>query len=414
MKNTVWSADHSQIPTLKPHTRAKHQLLERYIEQWVYIHCKSHPAYQNKITIIDGFCGGGIYQTEDNLGDWEGSPFRLIRGIERGHKRVCDPDDGGKVGHKLEAQFIFIDNTREHINSLKKAFRERGLDQYLRNGKCSFLCGDFSKYVDHCLDATRNGQSFFLLDPFGVDDIRISDIRKIMSLRKAEILWTFMISGITRLLPNRAKYRHILDETLDLSGYFRDLPNSKASQRHCYLRNESLTFIREKSDVEYIYPFSLMENKNTVLYYLVHLANSVKAIEVMKDSMWKYNNLECRYHYDIYGIGYRTFEEMSGSKLYDIDQFNQRELEETLDESVLRVIYQTPLSYQTLRKTLVEKNPGSGTHLLESLYRMRRFHDLEIVKPNGGVFSGESASGMKSDYIIRVPRQGKLFDLKSF
>ena len=48
-KKTLWD--------IEPHTRAKHEILKKYLEAWFPIINR----YNRKIIYIDGFCGPGRY-----------------------------------------------------------------------------------------------------------------------------------------------------------------------------------------------------------------------------------------------------------------------------------------------------------------------------------------------------------------
>lgn len=109
-----WSADGNHIPSIDPHTKAKHLILEKYIENLVYTLYTKTRHGETQFTFIDGFCGGGMYEDTDSLGEWEGSPIRIIRAVREGHKK-----SKRTYREPLNIKFIFIDSKKNHLDCLK-------------------------------------------------------------------------------------------------------------------------------------------------------------------------------------------------------------------------------------------------------------------------------------------------------
>ena len=99
-----WSADGSFIPSLDPHTKAKHLILEKYIENLVYTLYAKTRRGETRFTFIDGFCGGGIYKDKDTRQEWEGSPTRIIKSVREAHRK-----SKRTYPEPLNIKYIFID-----------------------------------------------------------------------------------------------------------------------------------------------------------------------------------------------------------------------------------------------------------------------------------------------------------------
>ena len=65
------SAPRTTLWAIEPHTRAKHEILRRYLEAWTPILASSHRV----ILYVDGFAGPGAY-----AGGEEGSPIIALNG----------------------------------------------------------------------------------------------------------------------------------------------------------------------------------------------------------------------------------------------------------------------------------------------------------------------------------------------
>src|SRR5688572_18089678 len=96
-KTTTWR--------LEPHTRAKHEILRRYLQAWTPILSKSGSP---RILYIDGFAGPGRY-----AGGEDGSPVialqAALRHRERIHSEIC---------------FLFIEEDRERAAMLEQIVAE--------------------------------------------------------------------------------------------------------------------------------------------------------------------------------------------------------------------------------------------------------------------------------------------------
>ncbi|MBW4545919.1 MAG: three-Cys-motif partner protein TcmP [Symplocastrum torsivum CPER-KK1] len=416
----LWSADGTLLLELQPHTRAKHQLLAEYIRNWIDTLCSNNRWRESKVTLVDGFCGGGLYRDGNSF--WEGSPIKMIRMLEEGYRMVRE--ERSKPYYHLHFKFIFIDKQKEHIDCLRKQIIDAGLGHYLDSDRCQLICKEFEKAVDECISQAKGGHSFFLLDPCGIDDVSMSSIRKIIDLGNSEILWTYMIKHLLRLLPqskinDKEIKRRVIQDILEAEMYYdykhyKQLESTKnitAAQQ--YLKNQSLQLIRNQGRIKYLYPFALMKDKNTVLYYLVHLANDPKAIEVMKYSTWKYNNLEYRYHYDCYGVGFRTLEYYEeNSKFCDVDETNLNICLEDLSKKILPLIGNSEdgLTLSEIQDRIIEATPATSEHLIFLINELKKFNEVEVIKTNGKDFKGYNIA---PKYLIRKPWQRTLFDLRS-
>ncbi|MEW6494255.1 MAG: three-Cys-motif partner protein TcmP [Cyanobacteriota bacterium] len=413
-QEVLWSADGSLLLEIQPHTRAKHLLLGEYVKNWIDTLCSNNRWCKAKVTLIDGFCGGGLYRDGDKF--WEGSPIKMIKMVEEGYRIVRE--ERSKPYYHLDAKFIFVDKQQEHISCLRKQIIDAGLGHYLDSGQCQLICKDFENAVDECISQARGGHSFFLLDPCGIDDIRMTSIRKIIELGNSEILWTYMIKHLLRLLKKKEINKRVIQEFLEADEYYnyeyyQELKaNKKITACQQYLKDQSMNLIKVQGKVKYLYPFSLMRDKNTVLYYLVHLVNDPKAIEVMKYSTWKYNNLEYRYHYDTYGSGFRTVEHYEKNlKYYDIEEDNLNVCIEDLHKQIKLIIddYENGITVGNVQREIIEKTPATFEHLASLIDELKTFNEIEVLKPNGKIFTGHK---IDPKYIIRRPQQRTLFDLR--
>jgi len=420
----TWSADGSHIPFIDPHTKAKHQILETYLENLIYTLYGKARRGVTTFTFVDGFCGGGMYYDQDNKTEWQGSPIRFIEAIRAGYKK-------SKRHYDLNVKFIFIDNNPDHLACLKNySMLKAGLGE-LVNGQphefksevgklveeCEFLCGEFENLVNEIILKIdiRKGHSFFFLDPFGWTDVSMQSIRKINCLRGSEILYTYMINSIKRFVLDRdEKDKDTFNRMLEAEEYYKldNLNNFERTGGQCYLRNESMRLFRDKGKAKYVFTFSMIPRGDvSVLYYLMHLSQKLTALEVIKESFWQENNLDYQYYFELYGHGFKTadfYEENQLELKFDITKNSEDFCLQKLDTSLGNIIRnnQDGIMFSELCHQTMECNPASKEHYTRYINLLRNEKEVEILR-NGEIVKGRKVDLYKKD-IIKLTRYKQL------
>lgn len=400
---TSWSSDGTKYPIIEPHTKEKHLILESYLKDWIVTLCANHPGNSSVLTIIDGFCGGGFYKDPESEQIWEGSPVRILRVIDSALQEVREKRS--KPRFNLRIKVLFIDNEVQHTECLKNFLN--GLEDNYKFVKFNYevITTEFSNILDKCLEEVkrRGGSSFFFIDPFGYTQFSMSDIRKIMSLNKSEILLTFMIDFIRRFLTSRAESLKGFDNRLDAEGYFlkANIDGLDTLAQQSYLRDETLRLFRDKGNVKYVYTFGMLKSSTIVTYYLIHFANHRRAQEVIKDTLWRYNNIDLSYQfaYGIYGLGFRTpeyFEETL--RLFDIKSENHKQCVTDLQNGIIPLIHghKDGIKFRDLVDSTIQMNPANLDIYRDSIVKSREEMELK-VKRNG---KESRARHLKPDDII--------------
>lgn len=413
---TFWVADGSHLPDVEPHTKAKHRLVEEYIQNWIVTLCGNNMGKRKKVMIIDGFCGGGMYRDPDNGEMWAGSPIRIVRAVEKGLERV--KKEKSKPDYELNAKYIFIDSDKNHLDSLKIHMIGNGLDSYLNDSeKCELIHGEFDQKLDNILLEAKKSKcsSFFLLDPFGYTDVSMRNMRDIIDLKKSEILYTFMIEFVIRFLKERdGKLKKAFEKVLEADGYYEvetQFDNTPAQQE--YLKNQTLNLFRKRTNADFVYGFSLLHNQSIVKYYLIHLASSVVAQRVMKSAMWAQNNLDflCQHHDNVYGMGHKSiyyYEDRNFPRLFDVKETNTQACIEKLDEDLMPLIYSGEgIQFSDLELQTIQRNPATIKHYAEFVNQQREAKEIQVIR-DGKITTSKQVK--PTDIILRTKyMQPKLF-----
>ncbi len=90
------------LPALGQHSIAKHDIYDNYVDRYISTLTKNHVQSQLKVTIVDGFCGGGLYDLDGAT--ISGSPLRLIEAIEAARMTLT----ARREDLNLDVDFVFI------------------------------------------------------------------------------------------------------------------------------------------------------------------------------------------------------------------------------------------------------------------------------------------------------------------
>ncbi len=420
-----WSASGRDIPQIDPHTKAKHKIIEKYVENLIIKLYGKTRFGETRFTLIDGFCGGGIYEDKESKTQWAGSPIRIINAVREGYKKSkrTYPDP-------LNIKYIFIDSKKDHLKCLKNySMGEFGLEELTdeqphlyedefgrRIEQCEFLQGEFEALVNFCILTvdSRKGHSFFLLDPFGWTDVSMSSIRKINSLKGSEILYTYMIYYIKRFLSERyTSQKHGFQDVLEADGYYEVANLEDISMgEQCYLRDQSIKLFMDRGKSQYIFTFSLIpRGENNALYYLMHFSKNLTALEVIKDCFDFNNNLDYQYHYEVYGYGFKTahyYNENQLSLEFNITKNSYDFCIDKLDADVGKLLRDNPegiLFKEILSKTMT-LNPANRNLYDQYISRYISEKELEVWR-KGKLLKSKQVELRKKD-IIKVASKYQL------
>jgi len=407
------------MPNLEVHTKKKHEIYSHYLHDWILTICGNHRGNSSTVTIVDGFCGGSFYRQPDSSDIWYGSPVRIFKAIKEGLDSVAERK--GKIGYQLDYKVILIDNEHEHLESTRRALEINGFGSALSDGKCELLKGDFSAKLPYCLDVVRKrkGYSVFLIDPFGFSDVGMADLRSIMQLGRTEIFLTFMIDFLQRFMSLRElELRNVFEKVLEADGFYSAYEENRSDSRgqQIYLKHESQRLIRERVGPNYLYVFSLMHALFRTKYYLFHLANSHRATQVVKDTLWDHNNIDLKYGFagEQFGLGHFTpdyLEELEQQKLFVIEDSNAEAAKNALIPTLIDQIERNRngITFQQVEINTMQENPARSSMYQDVIRSIRNEGDVAIYRDGKVTRAMHLRAG---DVIRRIPKQLFLFNPK--
>ena len=259
IKNTIWELD--------PHTKAKHEILRKYLDAWLPI----LTCWRGRVVFVDGFAGPGIYK-----GGEKGSPILALESLLN-HKTKIEAD----------VHFIFIEKDTKRRKHLALQLESYKLPS---NVTYECLCSSFYDAVPNMLDEMDksgvNDPTFFFIDPFGFKDIPFHIIRRIMSTRKCEVLITFMYEEINRFisLPQMQDICNNLFGCKDWQAAIeKEDPQDRLRILHQAYRKQLETV------AQFVVSFKMVNKSNKTDYFLFFATNHIKGLKAMKEAMWRVN-----------------------------------------------------------------------------------------------------------------------------
>jgi len=272
---------------MKPHTKAKHDILKNYLSAWFPILSK----WNGRIAYFDGFAGPGKYD-DGSLG----SPI-IALDVAKNHML--------KLASEIVFYFIEKETKRSEylqnlLNERYKYDKEDAYKMLPSNFKVHVEKGDFNEVMSLVLKSLEGEKanlapSLVFVDPFGYSDINLQVLGRILSFKKCELLITYMVGFLNRFLFDE-KHRVSIKDFLALSDEeLTDITNIRdyedREEEWLRLLSEKLVGILKKynsddQDVYYL-SFKTKDNSNRTMYYLVYFTRNKKGVKAMKEAMWK-------------------------------------------------------------------------------------------------------------------------------
>ncbi len=252
---------------LDDHTRAKHEILRRYLGAWFGIIGDRAP----NIVYIDGFCGPGRYENGEI-----GSPIIALREAIKHSDRLSNN----------QVIFIFVDEDPERIAHLR---RELQGFPHRENFSIHTIAGQFERELSKLLDdltaeGARLAPTFALVDPFGFKGIPFNLVRRLLTEQSTEVFVNVMVDSLNRWLthPDAKIRQHIVElfGTEEVLTIAQGSGNRVAALRALYQKqlSECARFVRY---------FEMRNRRDRVIYYLFFAGNHPLGHVKMKEAFWK-------------------------------------------------------------------------------------------------------------------------------
>ena len=332
-RNTVWP--------LEPHTRAKHEILRRYLQAWIPILTRRFP----RVVYIDGFAGPGRY-SEGELG----SPvIALQTALER------------KDQIHAEVFFYFVEKDKKRAEMLKRVLDDIEIP---RNFLLKVIHGTFEEAFAEIRQrdqARRRPPTFAFIDPFGWTGVPLEAIRNILSQKSCEVFVTFMYEEINRFIANKDQDDNF-NRFFGTTDWRNGIDLGTPRERNRFLHDLYLRQLRRDAGAKFVRSFEMRNEHDVTDYFLFFATNIQLGLTKMKEAMWKVDE-----------SGEFTFSDATDPNqlvlLGNEPQFD------TLRDQILDRFKGTEVSVKTVEDFVVQK-----TAFLETHYKIQILKPLETAK----------------------------------
>ena len=257
-KETLWELD--------PHTKAKHEILRRYLAAWFPI----LGTYHSRIVYIDGFSGPGRYKNGE-----PGSPM-IALDVALSHRKTTTG----------EIVFWFIEERNDRLAHLKQELAAVPVPAHFKViAEPGRFDDEFGKVLAS-IETDRNilAPTFAFIDPFGFSGIPLSLIERLLGYKRCEAFITFMVDAINRFLehPDDTVVQHIVeafggDEAVQIAKG----PGDRIAKLRVLYQSKL------SSVAKFVRYFEMRDRQDRIQYYLFFATNSEVGHVKMKEAMWK-------------------------------------------------------------------------------------------------------------------------------
>jgi three-Cys-motif partner protein len=415
-----WNADGSPVP-IAQHSVAKHEVLKAYLLEYLQTLVSSPHQDSMRVTLVDGFAGGGAYIHEDTNERLLGSPFAFLKTVEEA-EALMNLQRTKRV--QMLVDYIFVEKDRAGVSSLQHNLRKEGYGGRI-GADIQLHRGSFEDHAEGIIEfirekSPRAGRSLFLLDQYGYGDVPLPLIRNILNkLNRSEVILTFAVdSFINFASPKSAK-------TLERMGVpnlwrGRTLSEIKASEPDFRLYIQSCFYrsLIEATGAKY-YTVFFIRTAGHGDYWLVHLSQHPKARDVMTGVHWRSNNDFL--HYGGAGIdmfqdailGYQTRKDADftgqGALPFEFDHSAAKSSIAALMEQLPRQIHahDEGLTFGELFATTCNSSPADSAKYKEALGQLIALREIDATSPDGA--RRLKASTLMDLDRLTPSRQKKLF-----
>jgi hypothetical protein len=158
---------------LEPHTKAKREILRRYLGAWLPVLSRSKSGFY----YVDGRCGPGRY-----AGGEHGSPIIALKVAASQAEYLTGP-----------ASFLFIDGDANRVANLKAEIAKLTLPP---NFTVQCICGEFDEVFPPIFEnrqqSGRQRPTFAVFDPFGFKSVPFAFVQRMLRQESCEVMIDFM------------------------------------------------------------------------------------------------------------------------------------------------------------------------------------------------------------------------------
>jgi len=412
----------SPPPLLDRHSQTKHLIVEEYVKQYILTLMAQANIPELRLSIIDGFCGGGCYRTEgEMLAD--GSPVLVMRAVREARMQL---NLGRRNPRHVNVNYYFVDilpDTTNHLQHWLKAKCEENKIDSEDYQKTKIITNEFLKslpsIVQNIKEQKRGERALFILDQYSYKDVPLTDVSNILtSVKGAEVVMTFNVDNLTTYLSDHSSNRKaLMNIGLDKYIPWEDLKSLKATHRREWrriLQKYLANGIKHETGAKFMTLFFVKPfGENTWGYWLIHLSNTYRAHAVMKSLHWAHATEfghELEPGVIVLGYDAKNDSNYTGQQTFEFSGAGSKEAcIEGVSEHFGQIVFQQdkPIQLAELFQSCVTNSTAAEYHLMEAVRQLHSSKDV-IIQSKDGVKKRTNKVYKLSD-IIEPSKQTSIF-----
>lgn len=408
----IWG---SPPPLLKRHSEVKHALLRNYLINYFLTLVTLPQQDKIQLTIVDGFCGGGLYLNEDGQ-EVLGSPLIILEAVREAEYSV-NLRQSRRKPIQIDVELICIDSSKRSLDYLKYLLVERGYGSLLSSGNIRLVRGEFAQHcgatIQRCRDRSpRSGRALFVLDQYGYSNVPMQCLHDIFAkLRHAEVLLTFYIDALISYLNE--KNLTFFENAIGIKSSVRaaEIDELKKSPLwRVHLQSSLYKNLTDQCSAQFYTPFFIRPERGHGDFWLLHLSQHWKARDVMASTHWQYHNHFSHYGgagFDMFSTGYigKIDDEHKLQAGFDFSEVAATVSKDTMMEQIPRMLFEfaNGMTFEQFFLTLINTTPATRDMVEATLLELRQCGEIMLEDETGT--SSKARVKLKNDNVLKLPSQ---------
>lgn len=412
---------------IQQHSIAKHRILQSYLSAYFKTLVSSPNQDELRLTLVDGFAGGGLYYHNETKELIKGSPLVCLNATKEADFLL---NQNRKKPIQLDVSYFFIEADRNACLHLDKVLREEGYANQIgksiqiRHARFQDQVSDIIESIKK--KSPRNGRSIFVLDQYGYKEVPTGLIQKIFaSLPSAEVILTFGVDSFINFASDKNLTQDLLDE-IGISDVWqgKTIEEIKSSEREWryFIQSALYRSLVTRCGAEYFTPFFIRNKQGHGDYWLIHMSQHYRARDVMTQVHWDNQNYFIHYG----GAGLNMFQMVGydpehddsvkgqSSLGFEFDDIAKKASISTLMVQIPRLIYSNNegMSFGELFAKTCNGSPASAAIYQETIYELLGHQLIDVIGVNGE--KRRSALRIKNtDQIVPAVQRAFIFNTET-
>lgn len=415
-KHYQWKVG-SPPPVLERHSQIKHEIVRDYLAAYIDTLVRFPGQEQLKLTLIDGFAGGGEYRLAETNEIVAGSPLILLKTTEEAEARI---NLSRTKPFHLDARFYYVEKDKATFHYLKTCIGAHG---HGNDDRIRLLHGEFQSFEAEIISEIRSRgracRAIFLLDQYGYNQVPTDSIKKILTLLpKAEVILNFNVDSLINFLNNKnwAQFARSIGAPELLKLDIEELKKHHKSIRRL-IQEYLIRHLSTSCGADFFTPFFIQNSNGHGEYWLIHFSKHAKARDVMTSIHWSKKNYFVSYSHP--GIDHLAINEFQALGFSDhLERLESTNLEfhfDSKEKCVDHLIDDIPqlltrdnprMAFGDFISTTANHSPATREIMSGALHQLLKSNEILICDANGKI--KRSARDLKDDDFIEHKFQIRL------